>query len=162
MPDTDNSTYVKKYRNSQLYFLGTLLGLLIIETQLENMGIYPPAPVLKVSAISILLLCAGIAISITSHLFMMRARFGIWCFIPPEFRKSLCDHSEPLTRKIMVISLLIQYFAAVPVFMYSVTQIHPATSFGMSINMAAIFLIWLALLLCGRTVFSHFYGKLKK
>jgi len=159
MSDNVDTVDIKKYRSFGMYFLGTLFGLLIIETQLESMGVYPPAPVLNVNTISLLLLIVGAVVSVTSHLFMMRARFGIWCIIPPEFRKSLCDHEESLTRKIMIISLMIQYIAAVPVFIYSVTQIYPATSFGMSLNMAAIFLIWLALLLCGRTVFSHFYGK---
>jgi hypothetical protein len=149
-----------------LLILVTVAGLTIIQQQLENTGIFPYNPVLKMNQISILLLGIGVIIAIFSYLFYMKIRFGIWCIINPESRKILHDREETLSIKIMVVTLIAQYLTIIPVFIIA-TYVMTTSNFYRSeshlrVETFFLFVLWLILLVCCGKIFRYFYGNLKK
>jgi formate hydrogenlyase subunit 3/multisubunit Na+/H+ antiporter MnhD subunit len=116
------------------------------------------------NALSIIIVCMGVVISVGSFLYMMRALYGMWCIIPPEWENILCNKNESLLIKILIILYIIQWILVIPVIIYSLNRIseEPGGIFNFPADVCIINFLYLSLLLCGHMIFSHIYEKGKR
>jgi hypothetical protein len=165
MPD-NRKTDVKPGTRLYILQLAVIFGLVIIEQQLETIGVYSSTPVGTVGEMPLLYLCTGALISVASFLSYMRVQFGAWCIIPPGMSRILHDHNGSPAMKIMVIAVILQCLSLIPLF-FLVYHVMTSLNLGPSvvfyrIEYLLLFLSWAVLASIGMITFGHFYEKSKK